>query len=236
MRVLVMRPLQDAQETARLLEEMDHSAIVAPLLEMRFFGGPPLSLDGVQAILATSANGVRAIARRIDERAIPVFAVGTQTAEAAKSAGFKSIKNADGDAEALAKATMQWASPKNGALLHASGKDTEGKLEADLTRAGFSVRRETLYEAIAVEQLPAEAAQALKASSLDAVLFFSPRSAKILCDCVSRAGLGQTTRRLVACCISARAAQALTMSFQGVRIAEHPDQAALLRCLAMAQS
>jgi uroporphyrinogen-III synthase len=236
MRVLVTRPLQDAQETAHLLEEIGHSAIIAPLLEMRFFDGTPLSLDGVQAILATSANGVRAIARRTDERAIPVFAVGTQTAETAKSAGFTNVKNADGDAEVLAKATMQWASPKEGFLLHASGKDTEGKLEADLARAGFSVRRETLYEATAMEQLPTEAVEALEASSLDAVLFFSPRSAKIFCDCVSRAGLGETARRLIACCISARAAQALTMSFQAVRIAEHPDQAALLRCLEAAQS
>jgi uroporphyrinogen-III synthase len=231
MRVLVTRPLLDAPETVRLLEAMGHSALIAPLLEIRFFDGPPLSLDGVQAVLATSANGVRAFARRTDERALPIFAVGTQTAEAAKAAGFANVRSADGDADALAKAVAQWAAPDAGTLLHAAGKEAEGKLEPDLKHAGFSVRRETLYEAVAATELPAETADALKASTLDAVLFFSPRSARIFCECVNHLGLGDQVRSLIACCISTKAANALTLVFQEVRIAERPNQDALLHCL-----
>ncbi len=70
-----------------------------PLLSVRFHDGPPLALDGAQAILATSANGVRALARRSRARDLPVFAVGPQTAEAAREAGFANVKSADGDAE-----------------------------------------------------------------------------------------------------------------------------------------
>lgn len=236
MRVLVMRPLEDAQETARLLEAMGHSALIAPLLEIRYFDGPPLSLDGVQAVLATSANGARAIARRADERAIPVFAVGAQTAEAARAAGFANVRSADGDADALVSAIQQWAAPEAGVLLHAAGKESDGKFEADLKRAGFSVRRETLYEAITADPLPVEIAEALKASSLDAALFFSPRSARIFCESLSRLGLGNNTQGLIACCISTKAANALTLSFQKVLVAEHPNQAMLLRCLDQSQS
>ena len=231
MRVLVTRPLQDALETARMLETMGHSALIAPLLEIRFLDGPELLLDGVQAVLATSANGVRAFARRTTDRAIPVFAVGMQTAEAAKAAGFANVRSADGDADALAKAVAQWTTPGAGALLHAAGKEAEGKLEADLKRAGFSVQRETLYEAVAAKELAAEAARALKGSRLDAALFFSPRSARTFCECVNHLGLGDHVRGLVACCISAKAANALTLVFQEVRIAERPNQDALLRCL-----
>ena len=96
---------------------MGHDAIIAPLLEIRFHNRPPVSLDGVQAILATSANGVRALARRTSDRSLLVFCVGPQTAEAAKALGFAHVKNADGDAKALAAAVTQWASPDAGVLL-----------------------------------------------------------------------------------------------------------------------
>jgi uroporphyrinogen-III synthase len=235
MRVLVTRPFQDSQETARLLETVGHRALIAPLLEIRFFDGPPLSLDGVQAVLATSANGVRAFARRTDERVIPVFAVGAQTAEAAKLAGFVNIRSADGDADALATAVGQWAAPEAGILLHAVGKDSDVKFEADLKRAGFSVRRETLYEAVAVE-FSGEAGEALKTHALDAALFFSPRSARIFCESLNKLGLGNNTQGLIACCISTKVASALTLSFQKVLVAERPNQAALLRCLDQNQS
>ena len=95
----------------------------APLLTVQIFDGPKLALDGMQAILATSANGVRALAVRSDARDVPVFAVGPQTADAASQAGFIRVRNADGDAVALADAVSGWADPKAGALLHAAGAE-----------------------------------------------------------------------------------------------------------------
>jgi len=61
MRVLITRALDDAEESARLLVLRGHQGLVAPLLTVRFFDGPDVALDDVQAILATSANGVRAL-------------------------------------------------------------------------------------------------------------------------------------------------------------------------------
>ena len=121
MRVLVTRPLEDAQETAALLQVRGHEALVAPLFTVKFHGGPRIDLTGVQAVLATSANGVQAISRRTSRRDLPLFAVGPQTAQIARNEGFKLVRSADGDAAALAQAIPAWASAENGALLHASG-------------------------------------------------------------------------------------------------------------------
>src|SRR5277367_2328472 len=115
MRVLVTRPKDDAEETAAKLRARGHAVLVAPLIEIRFADGPEISLDGIQAVLATSSNGVQALARRTDRRDVPLFAVGTQTAHAARSAGFSTVKSADGDAHALAAATANWAKPNAGA-------------------------------------------------------------------------------------------------------------------------
>lgn len=230
MRVLVTRPRQDAEEIAVLLRAAGHAPVLAPLLEVNFHDGATLALDDVQAILATSANGIRALARRSARRDIPVFAVGPQTAAAAQDAGFSQIRNADGDALALADATTRWATPEKGALLHVSGGSGEGRLADTLTQAGFTLRKAVLYEVTTRDHLPPEAAKALAEGVIDAALFFSPRSARIFRDCVSRENLACDS--VLAACISAATAHALTpLRFAAVRIAAAPNQAALLACL-----
>src|ERR1700735_5942203 len=97
MRVLVTRPSGDAQDTAAKLSAYGHEPLLAPLLEIRFRQGPRISLAGVQAMLATSSNGVRALAERVKTHDIAVFAVGPQTTAAARAAGFTAVKNAGGD-------------------------------------------------------------------------------------------------------------------------------------------
>ncbi|HEY4274298.1 MAG TPA: uroporphyrinogen-III synthase [Rhizomicrobium sp.] len=230
MRILVTRPAEDGAEIARRLEELGHQALLAPLLDVSFFEGPVLDLDGVQALLATSANGVRALAGRTAQRDIPLFAVGPQTAEAARTAGFLRVRSAEGDAVALADAVSHWADPAAGALLHAAGAESGGWLAGALAEKGFTVRREDLYRVDAAMALPDEAVRALRDGSVKAALFFSPRSAQVFAACLERAGLAATG--LTAICISANTANALTgLSFAEVRVAAAPNQSALLACL-----
>lgn len=232
MRILVTRPEEDAAEISQKLRAMGHEVIAAPLLRIQFFDGPEIALGGVQAILATSANGVRSIARRTSRRDVPLFAVGPQTEAEARAAGFTHIRNAHGDGAALARATAGWAKPEAGALLHAAGAEAPKLLVADLQKSGFTVRREVLYEAQAAQHLPDAAAQALKAGALDAVMHFSSRSAKIFADCVTREGLGAHCKKLIALCISEAAATALSpLHFRETRVAKAPNQEALLALL-----
>jgi uroporphyrinogen-III synthase len=232
MRVLVTRPREDAEEIAALLRAAGHAPILAPLLAVNFHDGAPLELDDVQAVLATSANGVRALARRSVRRDLPLFAVGPQTAAAAQAAGFAQIRNADGDAMALAAATARWTTPEKGALLHVCGESGEGRLAARLTEAGFAVRKAVLYDVAARDHLPPGAAEALAKGALDAALFFSPRSARVFRDCVEGENLAAACRGLLAACISAATAQGLDpLGFRVVRIAAAPNQEALLASL-----
>jgi uroporphyrinogen-III synthase len=230
MKVLVTRPADDGAEIARMLAAMGHEALLAPLLTVQIHSGPPLSLDGVQAVLATSANGVRALAGRTPLRDVPLFAVGPQTEAAARDAGFIRVRNADGDAGTLAEKAAEWADPARGLLLHVAGEEGGGALCQALAEKGFAVRREALYQVMAVDRLPPVAALALEQGLLDAALFFSPRSAQIFVACVQRAGL--SARALVAACISENTAKPLyRLDFSEIRIAEAPNQAALLSCL-----
>ncbi|HUO88611.1 MAG TPA: uroporphyrinogen-III synthase [Rhizomicrobium sp.] len=233
MRVLVTRPPDDARDTAALLAARGHEAIVAPLLGVRYHDGHALHLDDVRALLFTSANGVRALARRTSLRDFPVFAVGSQTAEAAREAGFRDVRNAGGNVETLADAVRGAIEPKQqGVLLHAAGAEAEGRLAALLSAAGYKVRTEVLYDVPVVAELPAAARDGLAAGAVDAVLLFSARSAQVFADSVKRAGLAPACAGLVAACISEAAAGPLAgLAFREIRIAPRPNQAALLECL-----
>jgi uroporphyrinogen-III synthase len=231
-KVLVTRPDDDAQRTAAALKARGHAAIIAPLLEIQFRPGPEIDLDGVQAVLATSANGIRALAHRTERRDVPVFAVGPQTAEAARAASFADVKSADGDGAALAASAIRWATPHAGALYHPGGAQTKGGLAEGLTAAGFTVRSETLYEAVPRAQLPADVIAALQAGEIGAVLLYSPRSARIFVEAIRAAGLEKACVRLDALCISAAAAEPLAgLGFRAIRTAPHPNQEALLGLL-----
>lgn len=229
MKVLVTRPVEDGEETARQLALRGFSPVLAPLLTTQFWDGPEVSLDGVQAILATSANGVRALAQRTPRRDVPLFAVGPQTAAKAQSLGFAIVKSADGDAAALADAARRWATPDKGALLHVGGQGNDGKLVSLL--GDFSIRQEILYAVTAVEKMPEAAALALRQGQVNAALFYSPRSAKVFRDCALQEEL--PVQKLVAVCISRAAAAALSpLAFQAVRVAARPNQDSLLDALA----
>ena len=232
MRVLVTRPLDDALETAARLTALGHQSVLAPLLEIRFADGDEIALDAVQAILATSANGIRALIQRTPRRDVPVFAVGQQSAQEARHAGFADVRNAEGGSAALAKAAAEWASPADGPLLHISGADVAGDLAGALEAAGFTVRREVLYEALAVDGLPGAAQSAIRAGRLDAVLLFSARSAKAFADGIKVAGLRKACGNLIAIAISQAAAAPLSdLTFKEVRIPTRPNQDAMLALL-----
>ncbi|MGC9953816.1 MAG: uroporphyrinogen-III synthase [Rhizomicrobium sp.] len=232
MRVLLTRPQDDAEIFAERLRERGHETLSAPLLAVRFRDDPPLALDGVQGVLVTSANGVRALARRTERRDLPVYAVGPQTALEAQSVGFARVESANGDVVALADALPRWARAQAGALLHATGAEGAGRLASLLTPKGYEVRSAILYDIEASTVLPQDVISALEDGSLDAALFFSPRSAKVFKDCILSAGLVGTCTRLIAVCISQATASALSpLSFAEIRVAARPNQDGLLACL-----
>lgn len=232
MRLLVTRPHEDAEAFAAILKARGHEAVVAPLLELHFLSGAEISLHGIQAVLASSANGIRGFAARSPERNLPVYVVGPQTAETARKSGFANVISAEGDASALIEKVAESTDPARGKLLHAAGAETAGRIKQALEARGYQVEAEILYEALPVESLPATARDALQANILDGVLMFSPRSARVFASLVDKDGLAENCQRLDAFCISAATADALSpLSFSRVVVAGSPNQAAMLDLL-----
>jgi uroporphyrinogen-III synthase len=86
-----------------------------------------------------------------------------------------------------------------------------------------------VYDAVAAAHLPAEVLTALASGELDVVLLFSPRTARIFSECVSKAGAGHGCAALAAVCISQAASDGLSpLALRVVHVASTPNEEAVL--------
>ena len=236
MRVLITRPREEAQALAALLAARGIDALIDPLLEIKPAPPAALSLAGVQALLFTSANGLRAFAEREPTRTLPVYAVGARTAELARSLGFTAVESADGAAADLARLVQAKLDPGRGALLHCAGAVVKDELAALLLAAGFAIRRTVLYEAIPAAGLLPATERALATGALAAVLFFSPRTAATFVSLARAAGLDSACQHLSAVCLSpAVAEEARALAWRRRLTAARPEQSALLELVSAEQ-
>jgi uroporphyrinogen-III synthase len=230
-RALVTRPREEAEALAAALNARGVEALIEPMMQIRFRDAV-LDLGGVQAVLCTSANGVRALARATGERDVPLFAVGDTTASRARAEGFARVASAGGDVADLARLAGERLGPRDGRLLHVCGRDVAGDLAGTLRQHGFCVERKVLYEARPVPALSPAAVRALAAGEVDFTLFFSPRSAAIFARLAEAGGVAQRCTTVIAVSISAAADAALdSIPWRERRVAPRPDQPALLDLL-----
>lgn len=228
MRLLVTRPADESQALAERLQARGHEASIEPLLTITPDLFAPLSLDGVQALLFTSANGVRAFALRSPRRDLPVYAVGPATAAAAREIGCVTVESAGGDVGALAALAATRLDPEKGPVLHVAGQVVAGDLAGLLAARGLDVRRAALYAAEPSVRLSAATRDALVGGRLDGVLLFSPRSASTFAAVTAAPELRAALSRLTLFALSPAVAAAADLGWRRVAVAATPDEDALL--------
>lgn len=235
---LLTRPRPDSEILAELLRAKGVASLIEPVIEIEPLDGAALpDLDNMQALLLTSANGVRALAALLgpppEARHIPLLAVGAASAEAAREAGFEKVESAGGDARALATLATARLDPAEGPLLHVAGSAVAGDLAVELKGRGFDIRRERIYQARPSAQLSPAARRALTDGNIDMVLFFSPRSARAFVKLTRAAAIDSALAQVTAICLSAAVAQqAGEVTWRRIRTASEPEQAALLEQVA----
>jgi uroporphyrinogen-III synthase len=232
MRVLLLRPCRQAEATARRLESLGHVPLVAPLLRIdETTESPPAG--PFAALVVTSANAVPALARFAEP--LPVYAVGERTAALIRAAGFRDVTAAP-DATRLAARIVACVRP-GARVLHIAGRDRKPEPEVSLEAAGVAVETFLAYAAVAAEQFPEAAAEALRARALDAALHYSPRTVATALALSRAAGVEEAFLRLTHVCLSDEVAAPLRARGAGrLTIAAEPDETSLLAALALCES
>lgn len=240
MKVLITRPTEDAEILASALAARGIETMIEPLLAIRPLAeaAGPLSaaLDDVQAVLFTSANGVRCFARLSPRRDMKALAVGDATADAARKEGFDRVHSAGGDVDDLAELALRELDPIEGHVVHGAGSSVAGDLAGRLRLEGFEVRLLALYEATPAEKLSDATLGAMERKEIDAALFFSPRTAESFVTLAKGAGVAGACAGIQAVALSEAVASALSpLSWRAVRVAQSPTQHDLLAALPSAE-
>jgi uroporphyrinogen-III synthase len=227
MHILVTRPLEDAEVLARKLESLGHRVTCQPLLAI--VPRPRVEIPHIrwQAVLATSANATRTLKGHGGLHSLRMLTVGPQSLAAARDAGFARSEAHGGDVEGLASYIADNLKPDDGPLLYLSGAETAGDLQGKLLTLGFDCQRVIVYDAVPATD-GGTITQSLK--SVDAILLYSPRSARIWRDLVTKAGLLAEAARPTYFCLSMNVAKVLPEHWP-VKVARSPDESAMLALL-----
>lgn len=167
---------------------------VHPLFAPQAVAWAPPPPDHFDALLFTSANGVRLAGARIERyRTLPAYAVGHATAQAMSEAGFADVGCGEGDSSAIAR---RIAGDGHRQVLHLAGTTV-----AAMDAGPLKVTRIPVYSMAALPPDPALAADAEPGSVL---LVHSPRAGERLAEQVA----GDIRKGLHIVAISAAAARA----------------------------
>jgi uroporphyrinogen-III synthase len=226
MRVLVTRPLHDAQRTAERLAALGHEAVIDPVLVIEPVAFDPPS--GADAVTVTSANVFHAAPRPLlaPFLARPLFAVGPHSAAAAAAYGFRDTLAAGGDAHSLARLLIDRLS-FGARVLYLAGTERAHDLAALVRGAGIEIEMRAVYRAVPAERLQQTTLALLKAGGIDAVLHYSARSAGTFLRLVDEAGLREAAGRARHICISNAVAEPLGRAGLATEAPLRPSEDAL---------
>jgi uroporphyrinogen-III synthase len=211
-RVAILRPEPGNAATAERAVRAGLDPLALPLFEVRPLAWTAPAPEAFDGLLLTSANAIRHGGIGLSTlRTLPVLAVGTATASAARAYGFDVVRIGSTDATELLRDI-----PGSRRLLWLAGRE-----RAELDHPAIS------------DAVPVYASDALELSQADAerlagnvALIHSTRAGSHFAAELARHGISRATIRIAA--ISARAAEAAGNGWAAIAIAGAPDDDALI--------
>jgi uroporphyrinogen-III synthase len=230
MRLLITRPEEDGERLAQALRARGHEPVMLPLMDIVPRPLGPLPLAGVQALIATSRNALRALADNAAFAAakrLPVYCVGEASAALAEKLGFKDVRTGSGTAKDLVPLIARTAKLQGGTLLYLTGEQIAFDLLPVLSALRFDVRRIVIYASEENSHDPDALGDILRAG-LDGVVLMSPRTAQIFARLFQSAG-GADIRDLTCYCYSQAVARPLEhIDRLRIYVARQPQEGDLL--------
>ena len=230
MRIAITRPEPNGERSAKALRAQGHDVLLAPLMRIE-----PAAADLAgqwSAVVVTSANAPAALAGDALRAllALPVFAVGARSADAARKAGFSDVTSADGDVHRLVSLVAE-RHRGSAPILYLAGEHRAADFVGALAQHGIDATTRVVYRAVTAPY-PPKHLDAIHVGTLDAVVHYSARSAENFVSGARDAGIAPAALALRHFCISAQAAAPLVAAgAANVHVAAHMDEASLIELL-----
>ena len=139
------------------------------------------------------------------------------------------MESAGGNVDDLARLAIDRLNPADGVLYQAAANRLAGDLKGTLEAAGFTLRREILYQTVPVTDLSASLRRELAAGQVAAATFSRRARRRPFAGWSRRSGLAGSCAETTALCFSEAVAEKLRgLDWRAVLVAERPNQNSLL--------
>lgn len=217
--VLITRPREQAEETAKTLRQMGFESFIHPVLAIKADADglaqlAAESLADYAGAIITSKQVEKILAEEGITLTLPIFGIGQEAR----------------DAQALVKHLRQHV-PKGGTLLYLRGADISFPLKEELAKSGIKVAECIIYRA-EIERLTPEMETLLLQKQAGISLHYSKRSADAFLALAASLNNPGILSAMDAIAISPAVKEALQPGrFRRIVAAETPDESAMLRLL-----
>ena len=231
-KILITKSAGDSEELSEAVRAAGFEPIHEPILEIEYTeeNWPDIPEDA--PLIFTSSHGVQAFALYNEGRNHPVYAVGRNTAETARSEGFTNVQTAAGNAEELGEMLSQLPERVLISAFYIRAEDISRDLRQIVAKNGVSLQEFIGYKANPVEKLSLDLLKALDNREIYAVLLFSNRGARVFAELIEQYDRPVRFKTIKALCISDSVLKSVSvLPFQQGSVARTPDRYGMMELL-----
>ena len=207
MNIYITRPLIDAEDLMEKFFSLGHKIIHLPTLKILPLAMKPINADEFDAFIFTSANAIRNLKLKSNNKNLHCFCVGSLTEKIVRRAGFNNTSSAGGTVNALKNLIM--ISEKINAsskLAYFCGDNISYDLDTELKKEGIKVKKIINYSSEPIQDLNNKNKKLIELYPPDLIFIYSSRSAQSFVAIVKNYFLGPLMTQLTVMCISKKVA------------------------------
>ena len=225
--ILLTRPGRASEALAQELSQKGFVPFIEPMLTVKNLPVDLPDLSAYQALVFTSANGVRAFCPLSSRRDLPVYVVGNRTKEEASVSGFQDVRCGGGNVKALADLLKK---DNPGTILYVRGQHVARPLLPLLPE--MEIEEVCVYLSEKSKKITESLWKKLASGEVDAVLFFSARTACTFVDILLEAGKGDLAGGIKALCLSDEVLKSLSvLSWEKTYVCNMPERGEMIALL-----
>ena len=230
MNILITRPLIDSEDLMQKLFSTDHKIFHLPTLKISSNHMDPVNSDEFDAFIFTSANAIRNLQLKNNNKKIHCFCVGSITEKIARQNGFVNTYSAGGTVNALKNLILVSDKlKKNSKIAYFCGDHISFDLEAELSKEGYELKKIINYRSEMITEINQENKKLLEQFPPDLIYIYSARSAESFIGLAKNYNLIPLMTRSTIMCISEKVAKIFkSLGWKKIEIFNPGDEMAKL--------
>ncbi len=179
MNILITRPLIDSEDLMGRLFSLGHRIIHVPTLKIASSKHDPIKAENYSAFIFTSANAIRSLKLKNDDKKKLCFCVGAITEKIVRMQGYHNTISAGGTVNALKNVIINAENlDKKKVMAYFCGDNITTDLDLEIKKEGFQVEKIINYTSEKISELNDDTNKIIQKYPPDIIFVYSKRSAE----------------------------------------------------------